>query len=343
VSRRGASVTATILHRFYDLHSGGAEVVILNFVRAFSQCRHVLVFDRYTDTWVARELKQLSNVTLLSGEGGQTPRLLRREAPDVVIFHCYPPMSLDDLRAIPASFASRSVVYNHWYTPVPYVDSIRGYCFPSAYSSRTSGAAVPRARKTTIVNPVSDRFFNVERARDGQFRVGRHSRGTPRKFSSDFFALHEAIEVSGLEVAVLGHPPSLAERLTKDAATLRHRYRLLTSNAADVATFLSSLDVYVYKTHASFTETSPMCILEALASGIPIVAEARGGIRDFIVDEVTGFPCRSRRDYGEAVEALSRDGRRRRRMGVRAREWAREHASIARFRREMGAWLNLPV
>jgi glycosyltransferase involved in cell wall biosynthesis len=336
-------VTATILHRFYDLHSGGAEVVILNFTRAFPECRHVLVFDNYSDTWVARALKARSNVTLIPNKGREIGRVLRRESPAVVVFHCYPPMSLEDLRAIPAALSSRSVVYNHWHTPVPYLDSIRGYCFPSAYSSRTSGAGVPRARKTTIVNPVADRFFTVRRALDHQFRVGRHSRGTPGKFSTDFLAMHEAIDVQGMEVAVLGHPPSLVTALAQKASRLRHRYRLLASNSVDVAKFLSSLDVYVYKTHAAFTETSPMCILEAMASALPVVAEARGGTVNFVDDGVTGFLCRSRGEYRDAVEALCRDKRLRRRIGARARAWAREHASIARFRREMGAWLNLPT
>jgi glycosyltransferase involved in cell wall biosynthesis len=109
----------------------------------------------------------------------------------------------------------------------------------------------------------------------------------------------------------------------------------------DVARFLSFLDVYVYKTHANFRETSPLCILEALAAGIPVVGEARGGIVDLVVDGETGHLCHTLDQYKDAVEALYRDPALRLRYSDAGRAWARAHASLACFRRQLADWLNL--
>jgi glycosyltransferase involved in cell wall biosynthesis len=252
-------------------------------------------------------------------------------------------MSRADLELVPDSICSRAAIYNHWYTPLPHVASIRRYCFPSPYSWRTSGADVPAPDKTMILNPVSERFFAVRRRPDGGFRAGRHSRSTPGKFPPEFFDLFERSAVPPLDVLALGYPPAMADWLGSRASSLRHTYWLLPANSMSVDRFLGLLDLYVYGTHKLFTETSPLCVLEALASGIPVVAEDRGGLSDLVVDGCTGYLCRTREDYGAAIARLYADPALRSRLSAAARAWAREHASVRRYRTEMAEWLQLPA
>jgi glycosyltransferase involved in cell wall biosynthesis len=332
---------AKILHRFYDLYSGGAEVVVLRMARALPQHQHVLLFNHFRPTWVAAELARLDHVTLVPLGRRQVRSVLTRESPDIVLYHYYPPMSVHDFADLPAAFASRTAIYNHWYTPVPHVAEVQRYCFPSRSSARLSGKAVPKRKQVVITNPVGDEFFRVIRRNDDAFRLGRHSRGTPGKFSADFFELFEQIDVPDLQVLSLGHTPEMSEWLAEHAFALRHTYWLLTANTVDVGKFLSSLDLYVYKTHPAFRETCPVCILESLASGIPVVGEARGGIADLIVDGETGVLCRTQKDYKHAVEALYADPARRRRYSRAARQWARDHASLAVFGQRIADWLNV--
>jgi glycosyltransferase involved in cell wall biosynthesis len=330
-----------ILHRFYDLHSGGSEVVVLNIVRALPEHQHVLVFNNYSPTWVAAALQHSPGVTLVRIDGRDFRRIFRHESPDVVLFHYYPPMGIEDLTELTAAMAARAAVYNHWGELVPYVPSIGRYCFPSPSSSKTSGFAVPRRYKTTILNPVADEFFVVDRRSDGTFRAGRHSRSSPRKFSPDFFQLFEQMDVPDLQVLTLGHTPEMAAWLAGHSFELKHNYWLLPGNSMRVAEFLSSLDVYVYKTDPDLRETCPLSILEALACGIPVVAEARGGIIDLLVPGQTGRLCSTLKDYKKAVEELHADSGLRRRYSVAAREWAREFASLGRFRIQIAGWLGL--
>jgi D-inositol-3-phosphate glycosyltransferase len=65
--------------------------------------------------------------------------------------------------------------------------------------------------------------------------------------------------------------------------------------------------------------------LEAMACGVPVVAAAVGGIRDTVVDGVTGrlVPPKDPGALAEAINPLLEDGRRRRALGQAGRERAR--------------------
>jgi D-inositol-3-phosphate glycosyltransferase len=93
--------------------------------------------------------------------------------------------------------------------------------------------------------------------------------------------------------------------------------------------------------------------LEAMACGVPVVATAVGGIRDTVVDDVTGrlVPPKDPGALGDAMATLLRDRRRRRALGQAGRERARArytwdrvaadteriYEKLAHVRREMSA------
>lgn len=334
-------VMAKILHRFYDLHCGGAEVVIGCLVRALPQHTHVLVFNTFRETWLTAQLLASPQVSLVQIEGSRLRDTLVRESPDVVLFHYYPPMGADDIHELPSSMQPTAAIYNHWYHVTPFFPAIRSYCFPSPWSYRSSGRDVPEGCKTMILNPVADEFFAIEHRSRFPFCVGRHSRSSPRKFPSAFFDLCEQIDVPDLDVLVLGYLAQHAETLEQRIAAFRHSYWLLPGNTVDVKRFLSFLDVYLYNTHESFIETSPLAILEALAAGISVVAEKKGGIVDLVVPGETGYLCSTIDEYIAAVQELYHDVDRRSSYSRAAREWARSHASLSRYTIEVSKWLGL--
>ena len=104
----------------------------------------------------------------------------------------------------------------------------------------------------------------------------------------------------------------------------------------EVATYLRAADLYV---HATLADNHPLAVLEALASGVPVVASRVGGIREQIREE-TGVLV----DPGEA-EALARaivdlldDPERRGRMGEAAAADARVRFDLER---QVEAYLDL--
>jgi glycosyltransferase involved in cell wall biosynthesis len=323
-----------IIHRLHDLLVGGAEVVVLNTIKATPEFQHTVLFSRYSPSWIARELECQSNAKLIRIENSEVKSFLFQSDAKRFFFHYYPPMSENDFRDLPNSILSKSFLVNHWHSPLPKLDVIR-YVFLSAESRRTTGNAIPCAQSLQIMNPVADEFFRVERRVNRAFTIGRHSRDVDLKFSDDCLAMYESIDIPGLDVRILGATDKLKTLVSQNLERLRHNYYLLPINSLRVPNFVAELDLYVYKTNNVFAETCPMNILEAMATGIPVVAENKGGIRNLIQHGETGFLCDSNHDFKRHTETLFRDKALRERMSIAAKKWAHDNVSTAIFRSNM--------
>ena len=97
-----------------------------------------------------------------------------------------------------------------------------------------------------------------------------------------------------------------------------------TGFVADTAPYYRAMDLMVLPT---WREGFPNVVLEAAATGIPVVTTVATGSRDSVVPEVTGLliPPGYPEAISEAVLKLLRDPARRRRMGEAARAWVVEH------------------
>ena len=98
----------------------------------------------------------------------------------------------------------------------------------------------------------------------------------------------------------------------------------LTGFVSETAAYYRAMEVMVLPTRR---EGFPNAVLEAGASGVPVIATQATGSRDSVVHEVTGLliPPGSPEAIAEAVLALLRDPARRLRMGRAGRAWACEH------------------
>jgi glycosyltransferase involved in cell wall biosynthesis len=85
----------------------------------------------------------------------------------------------------------------------------------------------------------------------------------------------------------------------------------------------ASADIFAFP---SLAEAGPMVILEAMASGLPVVVPHTGGASESVVDRETGFVVQSMEQLEQRLEKLIGDRELRRRMGRRARQFAEEHS-----------------
>ena len=97
----------------------------------------------------------------------------------------------------------------------------------------------------------------------------------------------------------------------------------------DVATLLRSFDIFAL---SSVTEGLSLTLLEAMASGLPIVATDVGGNSEVVVHGKTGFivPAQSPEALAEKLLLLSRDGGLRLQMGSAGRKRVEEKFDIRR-------------
>jgi glycosyltransferase involved in cell wall biosynthesis len=103
-----------------------------------------------------------------------------------------------------------------------------------------------------------------------------------------------------------------------------HPRILCTGFVADTAPYFRAMDVMVLPT---WREGFPNVVLEAGATGIPVITTVATGSRDSVVPEVTGLliPPGDPGALSSAVLKLLRDPARRRAMGNAARAWIAEH------------------
>jgi glycosyltransferase involved in cell wall biosynthesis len=145
------------------------------------------------------------------------------------------------------------------------------------------------------------------------FVVGRLSRAAPEKFSPRTWAIYGsavapiAARVMGWDTSVqarVGPPPCWAECLPAGAETAQD--------------FLARLHCLVHAS-AGAVENWPRVGLEAMAAGVPLVVENKGGWREMICHGRTGFLCNNDEEMVEEIARLTHDPRRRREMVCHAR------------------------
>src|SRR5207302_9415189 len=102
----------------------------------------------------------------------------------------------------------------------------------------------------------------------------------------------------------------------------------------DMPRVLAAYDIFVLP--STSPEPFGLVILEAMASGKPVVATAPGGPSEVVVDGETGYlvPPSSPVDLAAAIEKLLPDPQRRKRMGDLGRERAARIFALPRYVQE---------
>jgi glycosyltransferase involved in cell wall biosynthesis len=155
--------------------------------------------------------------------------------------------------------------------------------------------------------------------------VGRLTRDKGLPELVEAFEIIESIEprarlllVGWFDVAEDSLGPDLRDRIR------RHPRIRLTGFVNDTADFYRAMDLMVLPT---WREGFPNSVLEAAATGIPVITTHSTGSRDSVVPEVTGLllPPGHPEAIVEAALKLLKHTERRRRMGQAARAWVLEN------------------
>ncbi|WP_341904655.1 glycosyltransferase family 4 protein [Polaromonas sp. YR568] len=148
--------------------------------------------------------------------------------------------------------------------------------------------------------------------------VGRVSRDVLDKHHPQDPWIYRMLVAAGHSVRIMGGT-CLASELGDVEGV-----ELLPEGSQPVADFYKSLDIFFYRT-GSTVEAYGRVVAEAMATGLPVVAENRGGYVEVIDPGVTGCLVQSQEQAWDTLEALATDVALRRRIGVAA------SADIRRF------------
>ena len=149
---------------------------------------------------------------------------------------------------------------------------------------------------------------------DGEpFVIGRVSRAAPDKFSSGTWPMFGRVNYAPIRMRVLGWEPACARAIGDPPPNAE----CLATGAEPVPEFLKTLHCYC-QLNGSAVENWPRTALEAMAAGVPIVAEARGGWPEMLEHGRTGFVCRSDAETAHWIAHLAYDEERRQDIIARA-------------------------
>jgi glycosyltransferase involved in cell wall biosynthesis len=312
-----------ILSVIETLTHGGAETVLVDLVLGLARHDHrVLHFSTangepphrpFLDALAAAGVPCIDAPWTCVDSPARRDETLGDFAPDIVIFHWWgndPWLSW--VREV-ASDAARprfvAVLHCSGLRPPAGYDR---YVIVCAHQ-RPQVAHVPAERVRCIPNGVDlQRFAARGRAPGTPVVVGRLSSLREGKIPRDFVRVAAAWKIPGVRYVIAGAGP-LQPALADDARRLGDGDFRLPGYVprADVPGLLATFDVFCYTTAPDLVECHPLALLEALAAGVPVVAEARGGIPEIVSHGVNGLLGRSADEIGEHLRALVADGARR--------------------------------
>lgn len=126
-------------------------------------------------------------------------------------------------------------------------------------------------------------------------------------------------EYDNVEVKIIGDGPYL-EKLVDDFPVADYT-GFLTSRKLSEA--FASGDIFLFP---SLSETFGQVVLEAMASGLPVIAMESDVLKDKIKEGETGFLCGSRKDFAEKIKFLIEKPEKRKEMGKKAVEEAKKYS-----------------
>jgi glycosyltransferase involved in cell wall biosynthesis len=147
-----------------------------------------------------------------------------------------------------------------------------------------------------------------------QFVVGRLSRDIEIKHHHDDPVLYRKMVAQNISVKIMGGT-ILSSRLSGVSSI-----KLLTANAEDAVTFLHSIDCFYYRTAPEWFESFGRVVLEAMACGLPVVCEKRGGYCDYIRHGENGFLFENDEEAMGMILRLKANPSLRKRIGEAARK-----------------------
>jgi len=273
-------------------------------------------------------------------------RLCRRLRPDIVHAHSSKAGVLGRLAAVIAGVPIRVFTVHGWSFAAYGGPAGRLYLWVERRLARFTSslvcvASAARELGTAAGTCLPERSVVIHNAVDvASFASVWPHGGPPRivsvgrlAFPKDFSTLVEAL--AGLRAdwraAFIGEGPLRAEISGEVRRSgLEERIDLLGARG-DVPDLLASADIFVL---SSRSEGFPISILEAMATGLPVVAADVGGVAEAVLDGQTGLlvPPSDPKALAEALERLLRDEAFRRRLGAAGRRRARREFDVPIFR-----------
>jgi glycosyltransferase involved in cell wall biosynthesis len=349
----------TVLHSIDTTGPGGAETVFVTLARAFNTgefrshaviCGPGWVSERLSQFGVTTHYVTAKNTSFNLRYLARLISLVRRHGIDVIHSHLFGSNVYCSL----AGLITGTPVISTYHGRVD-VDSdaklasLKGWIV--AIGSRAivvvsedlltklrTAISLPSEKVRVIANGIDLSRFQgaVRRSGDGSFTIGALGNIRPAKgYEVLLRAVAILVERYGPRIQTLVAGQRDRGQLLESLLRLRSELGIesnieFVGHVADVVPFLQNLDVFVM---SSWDEGLPVALLEAMASGVPVVATMAGGTRELITNGETGLlvPIGSSESLAQNVAQLLDSPGLRRDLADRARTLVAQRFSEQRM------------
>jgi glycosyltransferase involved in cell wall biosynthesis len=344
-----------ILSVIEAFQQGGAENVLIDLVLGLREHEHRVVhFSRANRLEAHQPFLQALKLAGIRcddvdwatlGEGGNRGRrdVLGDYRPDVILFHWWGGHPWQEwvwqehrvpLKRRPAFIC---VVHHHGVQPPSGYDRYVAV----ASSQLTQLRPLPPDRVRLVPNGVALHRFRPRRHHprfDTEMVVGRISSLRDGKIPADWVRTAADFRLPKSRFVIAGDG-ELEPLLKADVQKLGLDEKFSMPGYVrrpQVPQMLATFDVFCYVT-SFLTECHPLALIEALAAGVPIVAERRGGITDIVEHGVNGFLA----DSSDQMSAYLHKMRRRPDLMARLAEGARRTAAKFSLQKQLNSYRDL--
>ena len=355
-----------ILHLITELDIGGAQKALARLLAHIDRRRFApAVVCLYNgDKAVAREIRALGIPVTDLGMTAKWRfdalwrlyRLLRREHPVILhtwMFHAnIPGRVLGHLAGVPIVISSERTMgqesrFRYALNRLTHPLADRVVCVSQRVADFAAGViGIPPQKLVVVPNGIPVEEFQMDNKAETRAAlgisvtslvIGTVGRLHPVKGTRHLIEAFAQCRTScQLVLLVIGDGPQRAqlESLAQRLGIADRVYFL--GNRTDVPRLLQAMDVFVLP---SEWEGMPNAALEAMATGLPVVATAVGGTPEVVVDGVTGLlvPPRNSEALAQAIAQLLADPELRRRMGQAGRERVEQLFSVEQMVRKTEA------
>ncbi len=174
------------------------------------------------------------------------------------------------------------------------------YCFLNSRQEKELLKILPNS-KTKVLPPCTelDKFLSIYPVYNNNIRIVRHSSQGDVKFDKECNKeITDILNINdNLTISMLPGPSFIKENE-------RFKKYPRTDKVEIIANFLAKGNLFYYSLPNNYEDQGPRVILEALAAGLPVIADNWGGATDRITPEC-GWLCSEKKEYINIIKNLT--------------------------------------